>query len=36
MIQQKACSLSVLPTGWKWLCSLGLNCFRSPLCANTQ
>ena len=36
MIQQKACSLSVLPTGWKLPCSRGRKSFRSPLCANTQ
>ena len=36
MIQQKACSLSVLPTGWKLPCRRGRNSFRSPLWANTQ
>ena len=36
MIQQKARSLSVEPTGRKLPCRRGEKSFRSPLCANTQ
>ena len=34
--QQKARSLSVVPTGRNAPCRRGAKSFRSPLCANTQ